>query len=64
MRLNPFHPRGVRVHGDTGTWGSIISWLWRLRCGGGGSESAKDEVIVDEGVNCMPRMLSRLLHVA
>ena len=41
-----------------------MSWPRRLRCGGGGSESAKDEVIVDEGVNCMPRMLSRLLHVA
>lgn len=35
-----------------------------MRCGGGGSESTKEGVIVDEGENRMSRMLSRVPHVA
>ena len=35
-----------------------------MRCGGGGSESTKEELIVDEGANRMPRMTTRILHVA
>ena len=60
----PSNSRGMWVHGDTGTWGSIMSWRSSTWCGGGGSESTKEGVIVDEGANRMPRMPSRIPHVA
>ena len=42
------HSMGRWVHGDMGTWGSVISWRSCMRCGGGGSESTREETIVDE----------------
>ena len=64
MRLNPLHSMGVWVHGDMGTWDSIMSWRWCMWCGGGGSESTYEELIVDEGANIMRMMTTRILHVA